>query len=643
MVRPKLPAVVRSGDRFEVAALLTASGAPLDDVRVGLAAKGLAVEGAGSAVVDLEVDVARRVVFHVRAERVGPFELKLRASSKDGQQSDAVVSRGEVVAPTFVETVALYGDATAPVAEALGDMSAIREDVGELTLTLTLARTRLAGLDRDIGGLLEYPYGCTEQTASRLLPLASLRGLSSEVGVSLPADAAKRVADAIERLRSHQQRNGGFGFWPESRASDPWLSAYATWVLLEVRRSGTSVPGDLLDRAKAYLRAYLEHALPSDDPGAAGIGDRQLVTAAFVVDVLAGTASRPTAAMDRLFAVRDRLPPFAAALLLHALSSSPDAVVQQRVLLNELTAKIQLDGDGAHVGLPAGSSDWLPAVLASEIRSTALVLRALLAVAPDHPMAPKLVTGLLSGLRARTATTHERAWALVALDAYRRAHPTSQGALEARVFLGKQLVGEVDLERDGASTEAFLVPAAEVVRAGQGARLTFDVEGGQLHYQARLHYARRQLPTKPTQAGMQIFKRLHRVDPFTHEVVAEGDMSLALHAGDLVRVDLQVVTTSSRRVVAVDDPLPGGLVPIDPSLRSGLREDRAVRWDHRELRDDRVVFFVDALPAGIHRFSYWARAQNPGRFVAPPAQTFEMYAPEIRGATAAATITVRPR
>jgi uncharacterized protein YfaS (alpha-2-macroglobulin family) len=142
---------------------------------------------------------------------------------------------------------------------------------------------------------------------------------------------------------------------------------------------------------------------------------------------------------------------------------------------------------------------------------------------------------------------------------------------------------------------------------------------------------------------MQLFKRVARLEPFTHQVVARGDASLPLYAGDLVRVDLQVVLTSSRRVVAIDDPLPGGLVPIDPNLRTGLEERGARIWDHRELRDDRVVFFVDDLPAGIHTFSYWARAQNPGRFVVPPAQAFEMYAPEVRGATAAATITVTER
>ena len=643
LVRPKLPAVVRSGDRFEVTALVTSSDGSQTDVSVALSARGLTIEGPASALVDLQADVARRVAFWVRADEAGAFELTMRASTKDGKARDAVSSRGEVVAPAFVETVALYGDSRTPVAEALGDLSDIRQDVGELTLTL--ARTRLAGLDHDIGGLLEYPYGCTEQTASRLLPLASLRGLSAEVGVVMPADATQQVADAIERLSGHQRDDGGFGYWAGSRQSDPWLSAYATWVLLEARRSGTQVPAALVSRASQYLRTFLTTALPAEDPSLGPVADQRLATAAFIVDVLAATPTPSEDAMGRLFAVRDRLPAFARALLLHAMATaSYPKQDQRRTLLTELEGSLLLDGDAAHVAMPrADARLWLPAVLASETRAAALVLRAMMAQAPAHPMAPKLVTGLLADLRARTATTHERAWALVALDAYRRAHPTSTEALEARVFIGQRLIGEVELEPGAPAQETLAISNSQVAAAGKGARLTFDVEGGELHYQARLRYARHTLPDKPVAAGMQLSKRVSRMDPFTHEVIEGGDGSMQLHTGDFVRVDLQVVTTAPRRVVAIDDPLAGGLVPIDANMRTGLREDVARTWDHRELRDDRVVFFVDALPAGIHTFSYWARAQNQGRFVVPPAQAFEMYAPEVRGATVATKITVRKR
>jgi len=58
------------------------------------------------------------------------------------------------------------------------------------------------------------------------------------------------------------------------------------------------------------------------------------------------------------------------------------------------------------------------------------------------------------------------------------------------------------------------------------------------------------------------------------------------------------------------------------------------RYDHREMRDDRVLHFVDFMPRGTHHFTYLARVTNPGRFLTPPARAEEMYNPELYGLSA---------
>ena len=54
-------------------------------------------------------------------------------------------------------------------------------------------------------------------------------------------------------------------------------------------------------------------------------------------------------------------------------------------------------------------------------------------------------------------------------------------------------------------------------------------------------------------------------------------------------------------------------------------------WIHENLRDERAEAFALLLPAGVHEYSYVARATTPGRFVVPPARAEEMYAPETFG------------
>jgi uncharacterized protein YfaS (alpha-2-macroglobulin family) len=99
--------------------------------------------------------------------------------------------------------------------------------------------------------------------------------------------------------------------------------------------------------------------------------------------------------------------------------------------------------------------------------------------------------------------------------------------------------------------------------------------------------------------------------------------------------------------VAVASPLPGGLEAADAGLRT------AGTWIHdleatphgarREDRDDRVVYFVDDLPAGLTVFRYVARATTAGTFVTPPARAEEMYVPETYGRTAGETVLVTAR
>jgi uncharacterized protein YfaS (alpha-2-macroglobulin family) len=51
---------------------------------------------------------------------------------------------------------------------------------------------------------------------------------------------------------------------------------------------------------------------------------------------------------------------------------------------------------------------------------------------------------------------------------------------------------------------------------------------------------------------------------------------------------------------------------------------------YREFRDNRVGFFVRALPLGKHNLRYRVRAEIPGKFSALPATATGMYAPELR-------------
>ncbi len=86
------------------------------------------------------------------------------------------------------------------------------------------------------------------------------------------------------------------------------------------------------------------------------------------------------------------------------------------------------------------------------------------------------------------------------------------------------------------------------------------------------------------------------------------------------------------RYLVIDDPLPSLFEAINTDFASQagrLRKDRNWHVSHKELRDDRAVFFLNHVPqGGTYKLDYHARVTSAGEAVAPPAKIEAMYDPE---------------
>jgi hypothetical protein len=282
--------------------------------------------------------------------------------------------------------------------------------------------------------------------------------------------------------------------------------------------------------------------------------------------------------------------------------------------------------------------------------------------------------GLLAVRRGGTwRNTQETAWSLLALDDYRKAQEKVVPDFTAHVFLGETELFKAAFQGRSLENPKTQVPTSGLV-AGSGAVLSFDVEGqGRLFYEARLRYAPRALPQKALDRGFFIKKTLRAVTAEgleeALEIVPETGTS-SFKGGDLILADVIVVTPSPRELVVIDDPLPAGFEAVDAHLATtGARYDvdsadsradedesedddpdrraagRGYRGSSfvREVRDDRVLFFVDHLSAGMFRYRYLARATTNGSFIVPPTKIEEMYTPEVFGRTRADLIKIAPR
>lgn len=630
-IRPMIPQMVRAGDTFQAAAVAANNSEKAIDVKVSLDAKGFYQTNSQPEQFRLEAGESRRVTFPLEAKQIGQGTLLFRLTSSDGTQDAAEVPL-EAQSPLSLEASALYGKTIHSTLESIADLSTIRSDTGGVELMVS--SSPISGLAPGLEQLVEYPYGCTEQLTSRLVPLVTLRTLAKSLSVALPDDTEEASKKAVESLLKNRHEDGRFGLWQSSSPS-VWLTAYAYWGLAEARRNGIEINSELFRTAAIHLAEAGSQWMN---------GKRKAAEASFALDVLVDLPevdnTMRSHALILLRQMTDHLadfPVFARFQVLHALARLGVSREELAPLIKNLEATLHLDGAVARIIEP---NEWFPELLDSRIRSSAMALRALLEAAPQHPMLEPLARGLITDRGPKGwRSTQETAWALLALDAYRRAQGGENTELKARVMVGTHTLLEASLKGLIAEQRAW-VPMSDLVKMGSS-NLLFQAQGtGKLFYQARLRYALVQPPSTNVFAGIEVNRTCSPLD----ETRKNSDPN-TFYVGQWVACQIEVSTPSPRHYTLLNAPIPGGFELADPSLQGTPQHVKDWSYDfstHKELRKDGAVYFNDDLSGGVHSWSFVAKAMTAGKYFVPPTRMEEMYSPETYGQTTATIVTILP-
>ena len=194
--------------------------------------------------------------FDFKATAEGEQKLRWTAMGKPG--SDAV--QGEFAvrfpAPVLKETHRLTlapGEAAVQLATLLGS------EVGTATrgeLELVASANPLLHLAGAADFLLEYPYGCTEQRASALIPWLLYEHLAPfcpKMAQTPPEDVKKVVQKVIDELLPRQCEDGGLSYWGGWNHSSLWATAHVGYVFKLAQEMGYEVPEDAMDKLYSYL------------------------------------------------------------------------------------------------------------------------------------------------------------------------------------------------------------------------------------------------------------------------------------------------------------------------------------------------------------------------------------------------------
>ena len=285
--------------------------------------------------------------------------------------------------------------------------------------------------------------------------------------------------------------------------------------------------------------------------------------------------------------------------------------------------------------------------MSDEVRTTAIVADALVALRPQDPLLPKLVRGLMQARRSAAhgyswGVTQDNLYALVALTDYAKGKTSAASA--ADVSIGDKVVlsadfGVAEAGRDKSERLRVRHKSIPLDEATLLKPVVIAPKKGSVHYAVTLRFQRDVEHQRASEEGFAL--RHEYLDPTT------GRSMSSMKTGDVVRVRVTIESSDQRAYVAVSDALPAGFEPIQSSFATtaaaapGSSNDNSWWMSYQEMHDDRVDAFADWLWRGPHTFSYLARATHAGRFVVPAATVEEMYVPATHARLAPQWLDVR--
>jgi uncharacterized protein YfaS (alpha-2-macroglobulin family) len=666
LVRPVLPRFFTVGDQAEIGAIVNNNTAQDRTVEVILAAQGVTTTASLSQIVSVPAGQQVKVGWPVEVttpeggQAVSSALIRftaLETSAAAGQEplGDAVELTLPVIRYASPETVATAG--TVALDEARTEVIVLPADVdptqGELRVRLDPSLA--AGTLESLNWLRSFPYECNEQIVSKFLPNVVTYQALETLGLEQPdleANLQEQIAVATQRLLQRQNADGGWGWWA-GEESQPFVSSYITFGLVQAQQAGFAVDSAALKRAIGYLQRQLRPV--------ASLQGYQLNQQAFMLYVLAEAGQGDMGRTTALYEVRERLAHYGQALLALTFDLLDDPTSDQRigVLLDDLSGAAVVSATGAH--WEESDVDWW--TMNSDQRSTAMVLDALAQLDPENALAPNAVRWLMnSRTDGRWATTQENVWSLLALTDWMAATGELEGDYSYEVTLNDGALASGVVNADNVDQPVSLaVAVADLIQdAANGLTISRFAESsqsgaGQLYYTAFLEYFLPAAELPALDRGVVVAQQYRLVDPLTGKA-SDQPISEA-QIGDTIQVKLTIVAPTNLHYLVVESPLPAGAEAIDPSLLNtslvyegpGLEAvDANAPWfwwtpTATDLRDEKVALFATELPAGTYEYTYQMRASLPGQFQVLPAVAYQMYFPEVWGRSAGSEFVIGER
>ncbi len=624
LVRLQTPRFLVQGDETTISATVHNYTGSRDRVSVRLSAPMLRIDGNRQRSVGVANSGVERIDWTVRATRPGMATLTVRA--KGSKAGDAM----QITIPVYPHGEERQSITAGSLSGAKTELplDIRRDSIPEATrLTIRLAPSLASAMLGSLEYLAQYPYGCTEQTTSSFLPDVILSRALKDMGIRNPG-LEKELPDMVQsgllRLYRFQLDDGGWS-WCEYGESDPWMTAYVCYGLIEARRAGFAVNESMLEQGIGRLMALLRG------------NEVDTETKTFGYYTLALGRQDVGKNLDQL--ARIRVLPARSLALLSLAFSETGRREDARKALNRCFEDAVIEPGMIHWG---GGTDFD----SSAVETTALALRALLKAYPSDPRAVKIVAWLMHERRGDSwYSTRDTAMTLYAMTEFIKGSKEFSPDYVAEVRVNGRSAGRFTFNAQSIfQPDRVVTVPSDFLRKGRN-RIEIRKAGvGNLYYSSKLvqYLAKDKIPATVSGSGLTITRAYYRpgVTFYSSDSAsALGSPIKSCRSGEVIMTRLVVHATKQVDHMLLEDYIPAGFEIMDKGHIDYY--DWYYWYVGRDIRDNKISFYLDSLRPGKYVADYQMRASLPGIYHAMPAQIFGMYDPGLRSATAEAEFRVR--
>jgi uncharacterized protein YfaS (alpha-2-macroglobulin family) len=614
VISTALPRFLSPGDTVNVPVTLTNTTDKTTSVTANVNVEGpLKIAGGNSQTVSLNAKSEGVAVFKIVADpKINIGKVTITVNGMGDKFTDA--TEISVRPPSTLQKVtgsgSIAGGSLQKINIGLSDFIP-----GSTNYSLVVSRSPVIELSEQLRYLVQYPYGCTEQTVSAAFPqlyygdMADLMQLNKQN----KTNANTNILEAIRKIKMRQLYTGAVTLWDGEGKEDWWATIYSAHFLLEARKAGFDVDNSLLETMLNYIsnrlrtRETINYYYNRNQNRK--IAPKEVAYGLYVL-ALANRSNVP--AMNYYKANTSILALDSRYLLSAAYATAGDK--------KSFTAMLPSSFTGEESVPQTGGSYY------SDVRDEAIALNALIDVDPGNAQIPTMAKHVAEKLKTRQwLSTQERAFAFLALG--KLARGANRSDVTAEIKVNGKSIAKADAGQWRGDMSSL-----------KGTNIEIETKGnGRLYYFWQAEGISASGSYKEEDSYLKVRKRFY--DRFGTSITGNTFKQNELI---IIGITLEKSFSGSVENVVITDLLPAGFEIENPRTK----EIPGMDWikdgstpTALDVRDDRIHFFVDANN-NKQTYYYAVRAVSPGNYKMGPVSADAMYNGEYHSYNGAGVVRV---